>query len=218
MKREFSFYEFVGILLPGVSLLLGLAVINDEFRGLVTNENFNVAKFGLFVLAAYLTGHIVQGAGNLVDDLLIRRVIGKPTHWITWKHPPYLSAVQVKELPGALRTLLGHDVGDLRKLSKRDTDGIRGQLYAKLQELKRTERLDIFNGNYGMFRGIWAGLLLTLVASVAEHGWRNRITIIVAVVLFFAVLRFFRFGWHYAAELYRQALNAAQNPNPKEQP
>jgi hypothetical protein len=75
-------------------------------------------------------------------------------------------------------------------------------------------RIEIFNGNYGLFRGIAASLLVVTVVTIGKHGFWSQPTLITSGILVVALLRMNRFGVHYASELYRQALNLAEPPKP----
>jgi hypothetical protein len=84
---------------------------------------------------------------------------------------------------------------------------MRGQLYARLSQAGRTERLDAFNANYGLFRGLASALLVTAIVSILMHSLKHPVSIALMVCTVVSLLRMNRFGVHYAAELYRQALN-----------
>ena len=88
-------------------------------------------------------------------------------------------------------------------------------MYARLKNECKVERIEILNGNYGLFRGISASLLIITVVTATKHGFYSEYTLITSAILLVALLRMNRFGVHYAAELYRQALNIAEQPKPR---
>jgi hypothetical protein len=213
MKKDFSFYEFTGVIVPGSTLLLGMAANSDPLRQFLANEKFGAAHLGLFVVASYIIGHLVQGIGNVLENCWwVGR--GMPTNWIRREKVPFLNDGQIKRLREVLTALLGHDPGDLKKLDIRATRNITGQLYAKLEKEGRVARIEIFNGNYGLFRGIAASLLVVTGTTIAKHGFWTHTTLITSAILVVALLRMNRFGVHYASELYRQALNLVEQPKP----
>jgi hypothetical protein len=213
MKKDFSFYEFTGVIVPGSTLLLGMAVISDPLRQFIASDKFGAGQLGLFVVASYIIGHLVQGIGNLLENgwWAFR---GMPSTWIRRQKVPFLNDQQLKRLREVLTTLLGHDPGELTKLDVRASRNITGQLYARLEKEGRVARIEIFNGNYGLFRGIAASLLVVTVVTIGKHGFWSQPTLITSGILVVALLRMNRFGVHYASELYRQALNLAEPPKP----
>lgn len=208
MKKEFSAYEFVGVLVPGGTVFLCAALVNQQMRDFIASGKFDVGELGLFVIGSYVVGHLIQGFGNILEKG-VWAFRGMPSTWIRKANPSFLSNQQRAQLRPALTRLLGHEVSELSSLDERTCNGIRGQLYARLQQAGRTDRLDSFNGNYGMFRGIATAVLLGLIGNVFAHGYGDKRSWILAVVAVVALMRMHRFGVHYAAELYRQALNLA---------
>lgn len=212
MKREFSFYEFTGVLLPGVTLLLGVYWLVPESRVFVLNSEITTGAFGLFVLIAYLSGHLLNAFGNFIE-LIGWGASGKPTHWITHEKSRFLGADGGKELILAIEEITGRKIEDRTKLSRTETNSIRGQLYARLQLESRTRRIDVFNGNYGMFRGISSAFLAIAIYGLVSHGWKIcapefYIPLLGAIV---AGYRCYRFGIHYASEIFWQTLDSAQS-------
>lgn len=214
MKKEFSFYEFTGTVIPGSTLILGLAFAHHPLRDFLVSDKFGAGHLGLFLVASYIAGQLVQGIGNLLEKLLWA-FRGMPSSWIRRAKPPYLSDAQTKRLREVLTTLMGHEVGPLENLDARACRGITGQLYAKLEKEGRAQRIDIFNGNYGLFRGIASALLVVVAVMSFKHGLWTQSTAIMAGVFVVALMRMHRFGVHYASEMYRQALNLADPPQPK---
>ena len=211
MKKEFSFYEFTGVLLPGTTLLFGLIWLFPNLQPILTSKELSLGSLGLFVIAAYLSGHLIQSVGNILEYLLWMPS-KRPTHWITWKKVPYIGKKQLEKLPAMLKELTGNDYEDLSALETSDTDAIGKQLNSTLKKESRTERIEIFNGNYGMFRGIAASAFTIAVITLFVNGsikpWAN--TYIALVVFAVACYRCYRFGKHYASEIYSQSFSLYQ--------
>ncbi len=211
MKREISFYEFTGTIVPGATLIFGLAFAHHPLCDFLVGGKFGVGHLGLFFIASYIAGQLVQGIGNILEKLLWA-FGGMPSTWIRRAKPPYLSDAQTKRLRDVLTTLLGHEIGPLGSLDTRSCRGITGQLYAKLKEGGRVQRIDIFNGNYGLFRGIASALFVVMVVMGIQNGFWTQSTGVMAGVFVVALMRMHRFGVHYASEMYRQALNLIDQP------
>lgn len=211
MKKDFSFYEFTGTVIPGATFILGLAFAIHPLRDFLTSEKFGVGQFGLFFVACYICGQLIQGVGNILERLLWA-FRGMPSTWIRRSKPPYLSDPQLKRLRDVLSQLLGYEVGSLSDLDVRACRGITGQLYAKLEKEGRVQRVDIFTGNYGLFRGIASSLLLVFVVTSYKHGIWTPSSAIMLAGFVMALMRMHRFGVYYASEIYRQALNLLDEP------
>ena len=64
------------------------------------------------------------------------------------------------------------------------------------------DRIDTFN--YGLNRGLASACLVLLVVALARADWRISVGLLLAAVIY--GYRAYRFGVHYARELYVQFL------------
>lgn len=205
MKKEFSFYEFAGVLVPGSTLILAMAINKEALLETFLSKDFGAGQLGLFVVASYIFGHLVQGIGNLLEKALWS-FRGMPSTWIRREKVPFLTEGQLKCVRDILPTLLGHDPGDLTNLNDSNLRNITSQLYSTLEREGRVARIDIFNANYGLFRGIAAALLVVLGFTILENGICSQSTLIICGLFILALLRMRRFGIYYASEIYKQIL------------
>ena len=84
--RSFDFYEFAGVLTPGVILLVGLA---HFFPNLVRGKSLVEVSLGASSIVAvlgYAVGHLLQTPGNIVEEIYWAAWGGKPTQWIYSSH------------------------------------------------------------------------------------------------------------------------------------
>ena len=96
-----------------------------------------------------------------------------------------------------------HDpASNLAKYDKGQWYSITRQVYAAVSAAGRATRVDIFNGNYGLCRGIAAGFLALLVWSVIVNWrlWQVEVGLVILISL--AIYRMHRFGVRYARELF----------------
>ena len=80
--RNFSFYEFVGVLVPGVLFLFGLGYFAPDqsaLKPLFLPENLGSTV--VHVILAYAIGHLVQALGNLLENGYWYVQSGMPTDW-----------------------------------------------------------------------------------------------------------------------------------------
>lgn len=199
--------------MPGVALLFGGIWLYPDTKEYLFTKEVTVGTFGIFVIAAYLAGHLIQAVGNLLETACWI-FTGKPTHWVTWKEPPFLSRAQRSDFTDVIEKVTGSRIAERRILKRKDTNALRGQLYARIKKEGRTERIDIFNGSYGMFRGIAAaGLVVALIGlRAAGWDWKSPKFFVPLVIGIISGYRCYRFGVHYASELYWQVFDSACSP------
>lgn len=204
--RKFDFYEFTGILAPGIVLVYGIARLSPEVGLLAQLSGISFGEISLVLILAYVAGHLVQSLGNLVEWLWWKCRGGWPSDWVRTDKRKILASAQLKVLPQRIRDALRIECPDtLADLSSKDWKVISRQIYASVRHAGRAERIDIFNGNYGMFRGIAASLIVVLALALKDfriQSWGLYAALLAATVL--ALVRMNRFGVHYSRELFVQ--------------
>jgi hypothetical protein len=206
--KTFDFYEFAGVLAPGAVFLFSLTVLLPQLGSAMGRDNMTIGNLGIFVILSYVTGHLVQAAGNVLERAMWKPFGGMPTHWVRKHRQSLLAPAQREALATKLKTKLGLALPEeLSKLDQRAWSGITSQIYACVQCAGASNRIDIFNANYGMFRGIAAAIFLTQTALLFLHGINHwKISLVLALALAASLYRMFRFGKHYARELFVQFL------------
>lgn len=214
--KQFDFYEFTGILLPGAIVLTALVLLFPGWGLPTLIKDISVGGLGVFVVLAYAVGHIVQAVGNLVEAMWWKLWGGLPSDWLRTKPSRLLAAPQVSALEKRLRERQGLDGFDITTAAATDWYAVTRQIYADVASAGRSARVDTFNGNYGLNRGLAAGLLvvLSLLPVPAPADWRVAICVLIAEGL--ALYRMHRFARHYARELFVQFLQLPERENQKE--
>lgn len=207
MNRTFDFYEYAGVIIPGVILTLGMLFLLPEYRALFSKEGITFGELGVFVLVAYAAGQLVQGIGNILEWAWWKPWGGRPSKQALVGR--YLSAEQHKRLIEKLKS----DPQMSCRLSAPDRSDYRAivrEVYAAVSNAGKATRVDIFNGNYGLLRGLVAAFVsLLLVALLLGKG----VYVIAAllILLLLALQRMHRFAVHYATELFTQYLLLSSN-------
>lgn len=205
--RQFDFYEFTGTLAPGTLTLLGLGVLYAPLWQLLNDRALSVGDLALFLILAYITGHLTQAIGNVLEAGWWWIWGGRPALWAKRGNKYLLAPPQVIMFHEALRQKLGLDIESMRKLNDSQMAGITRQIYAAVSLAGMAGRVDVFNGNYGICRGIAAALLIVLVVLTIGSGlhyWNIQLGLVFCIAL--ALYRMDRFAKHYARELYAQFL------------
>lgn len=209
--RKFDFYEFVGILVPGTVLLFGVGLLVPQLTEPIFARDVSIGGFGISLILAYAVGHLLQGVGNLLEKMLWRCLGGMPTDWVRTRKKRLIAEQRIGRLECQLRKTLRDDTFRLdAKLDKRDWYSITREIYATAATAGRCARVDVFNGNYSLFRGLASGFLflLALAALVNYRAWKTEAGLVVLCAI--ALYRMYRFGVHYGRELFAQYLQIPQ--------
>lgn len=206
--RTFDFYEFAGIIAPGAIIVTGLMVIHPPLKQLVGEQGLSLGEFGIFVVLAYVAGHLVQAVGNLLEWGWWAAWGGWPSHWVGRRKGDLLNRAQLERLESVIESQLGlPGMTPGAEMTHKKWHPVVRQAYAAVATAGRAGRIESFNGNYGLCRGIAAAFLvvfaLSLFRDIGQH-WPERIALLVATGL--ALARMHRFGVHYARELFVQFL------------
>jgi hypothetical protein len=198
-----TFYEQVGIVIPGSVLMFGLLLLFPTLQSVLTKDGVSLGDFGIFLLLSYAAGHLIAAIGNAAESILWPLVGGMPSDWITRADATLLSATQMDLLEKKLENRLGIK----KKIQGMDRTvwwPISRQIYADVAKNGKPDRIDTFNGNYGLNRGL-AAATFALACVTAVHGkWLVALGLLVLTAVY--DYRAYRFGVHYGRELYLQFL------------
>lgn len=214
--KQFDFYEFTGILLPGTIVLTTLVLLFPGWGLPALIKDISVGGLGVFVVLAYSVGHIVQAIGNLVEAVWWRAWGGLPSDWLRTRPSRLLAAQQISALEKRIRERQGLDGFDITSAAATDWYAITRQIYADVASAGRSARIDTFNGNYGLNRGIAAGLLVVLALLPVPAPADLRVAICILIAEGLALYRMHRFARHYARELFIQFLQLPEREKQKE--
>lgn len=211
--KQFDYYEFTAILVPGAAFLMSLGFIFPDELGEKYLEGASLGDLGIFVIASYVAGHILQAFGNIYERIVWKIAGGQPTEWILNNENGLLSSQQTKTLKDKIQSDLKIQFDDQTRVVMPLTR----QVYIYLKRQQRTARVDIFNANYGLNRAlaaaVWAATLLTL--PLISEEWP--LTIVLGAVAGLLTYRMYDFGICYARELYLEFLVGAENTSVREQ-
>lgn len=204
--KNFDFYEFAGIVMPGAILIFGLAQSEALISQTIPLSNMSLGSLGVFMILSYAACHLVQSVGGFLEKFWWWWY-GMPTDWLRANRCKLISEQQRTAIQTQTPLKLGLSVKlDLDKVSKRDWFGYTRQIYATVHSCNKSARVDTFNGNYGLNRGMCVSLLLVaaVVLIKSQSNWVAASLLVVGALL--GALRMHRFGKHYARELFVQFL------------
>lgn len=210
--QKLDYYEFLGYLAPGAAFLFGIGRLYPDFMGSVSGSGFTLGDMGIFVVLSYVAGQAVQAIGNYVEWAWWKCWGGWPSDWPRSGRHRLLSPEQVALLPPRISTLLGGEPKrEPKDFDAKGWQSVVSQIGAALKAANRAERLEVFNGNYGLCRGLFSGLLVLLALSLFEYHlthWKADIALLLLCLLM--LHRMHRFGWRYARELFVQFLQLSR--------
>ena len=202
---KISVYEQVGIVIPGSVLLVGLLFYYPTPEGLLTQNGVTVGQFGIFLLLSYALGHLIAAIGNALEAALWKAFGGMPTNWVTRQSgSSLLSSYQVEMLTFKVRSRLNVSVENIVGLDHKAWWPLTRQIYADVAKSGKPQRIDTFNGNYGLNRGLAASTLVLAIVGIAQTQINVGLSLLVLSLVY--AYRAYRFGVHYARELFVQFL------------
>jgi hypothetical protein len=171
--KKLTFYEQVGIVIPGSVLLFGLLFFVPALKELLAKDG---VSFG-----------------------------GFPSDWVVKKQSALLSDEQRESLLEKTRTRLRINIPTIIGIDRKKWFPISRQIYTDVEINGKSDRLETFNANYGLNRGLAAGCLALACVAFLSDGWRIGLGLLAICVIY--AYRAYRFGVHYARELYLQFLS-----------
>lgn len=205
--EKLTFYEQVGILIPGALFLSVLLVIVPGADVYLSTKDISIGTFGVFLIVAYASGHAIAAVGNLLETMWWKLWGGMPTDWVIYRRDWVLNHLQKEALHKAVNAAFGHSINKVEGLQGKEWRPIGRQVYRYALSLNAS-RIETFNGNYGLNRGLAAALLTLAIVNLFLH---SKPPVLSAALLVGGLVfgyRAHRFGVHFAREVYLVFLNA----------
>lgn len=195
MKKEFSFYEFVGIIVPSVILLFFVEYILETVYRITLFDFSKIGESVVFVVVGYGLGHMLQALGYGLEKILWWFFNGKPSNWLYFTPKSKFQTLFDSKTKEKILSKIHN------KFGKSDNKNYAHNIYVLLFHKKLTDRIDIFNGNYSLFRGLSIAFIIsTILFSLYYRNWVFLIFLALAIV---AIIRMVHFAKLYARELFQ---------------
>src|SRR5258708_8317748 len=143
---------------------------------------------------------------------------GRPSNWVVREKDFLLSPEQVHSLEQLIRQRLRLDIATIRGMNPRQWPPISQQIYADVMSYGKPARIDSFDGNYTLNRGLAAALLALALLSLAysETDWRVTMGVLPIALLY--GYRLYPFWLSHARQPYSQFLLLPAQPPPPKRP
>lgn len=212
--KEFDFYEVAGVIAPGTVVVIGGVALffPGQQQALLSLSSVSLGSLGLGLVLAYVAGQLLQAVGNAVEAAWWWFWGGMPTDWIRSGKHDLVAKRQRGEIEQAVRFMLNDPSFDLSSIRKKDWYSVTRQVYAAISSGTRASRVDIFNANYGLCRGIAAAFLVLLLGRALVDWQAWRLEVVLGILTAIAVFRMHLFGVHYGRELFVQFLTPKKMP------
>jgi hypothetical protein len=214
--KQFSLYDVVGVLAPGTVIVVGAGLLYPQVAGTLIHGNLSGGELGLVILLAYIVGNIVAGVSNMLEWPYWAFFGGPHTVRAQKSDGKILSASEYKRLQAKL-----HETGMLDNskaignLSAKEWWDTTRQIHAFLAGRKLTNRVELFNAQFGMNRGIATAFLIILATTIVRFGTRPwKVELLLAASAAVSLYQMHKFSRHYAQNLFRAFLTAPEKaPN-----
>lgn len=208
--KAFDAYEVIGVITPGTVVALMLALEWPAFRVLMGTDGLSIGDLGLFVLVAFVLGHLIQAVGNLVE-FVVWPFGGLPTNWVRAADQTIVSAAQRDLLKQRIGEMEGVAV-DIAKCKRAAWRAMMSRAYGRVRAAGRSYMIDAANRTYGMCRGLTAAIAVSLVWYVVFGEGACAVILGLAAALAAAVWRMRRAGTHYARSLLQTFIDLDDRP------
>jgi hypothetical protein len=204
---KLSFYEQVGIVIPGALFLAVIVFIAPGARAAIGPSDISLGEFGVFVLVSYAAGHALAAIGNGLESAWWSLRGGMPSDWVVYDDSRILDSAQKQLLLEKLGTRFRLTLTKVVGMKRRDWRPVFRQIYVGTL-VDNPGRIETFNGIYGLHRGLLSASVVLVVASIllAPRNWLLAAAFGTAAVIY--GFRMNKFAIHYAREVYLCFLNA----------
>jgi hypothetical protein len=141
--NKMTFYEQVGIVIPGSVFLVGLLFYFPALNALMAKDGVTLGQFGIFLLLSYASGHLLAAFGNALEWLLWKVAGGMPTDWVTKTGgTSLLSASQIDAVQAKVNARFGSNLAKIPGMDRKTWFPISRQIYADVAKNGKPDRID----------------------------------------------------------------------------
>lgn len=198
---KFDPYEYIGVIVPGSVLVLALALVFPQLVPSIATS-LTLGDLGLMVILAFVAGHFVQAGGNLWESLIWKLLGGMPTGTALQDSSTLLNEDQKTRL----KEKITQDFGDKASQSLTSGRGSIRELTVHIRQHGSIDRIEKFNRNYGMMRGVAVAFFLSAAVVFGFETGQWKIIVLLCFVALVFTYRMVRFAKHYAREIFVEYL------------
>jgi|HubBroStandDraft_4_1064222.scaffolds.fasta_scaffold19077_4 hypothetical protein len=167
----FDAYDYVGYIVPGAVLLVGLMLLFPAIKEQLAGHKFELSDLGLLIILSFALGQMLHQVGHVVDKTKFVR-----THYsddILCGGDPSLSAEEKTKVIKIIESQYGFTPSCITEDTKTNWRNTVRQIYIEVHEAKRSERVDIFDRGVGLLLGLGTAFAvlfgICLVVALGLH-------------------------------------------------
>jgi len=178
MESKFNFYDFIGYIIPGAFIFILLFWFLFAFFSF--ELPFKVISIGgsiLFLFFSYFLGHLVQSLGNIVEKKLLEKWGGWFSEQFLRDDNNYYTCEFKNKLKKITCELFGfsYNGSSNDEEQKKRREQIFNLCYSLIVQKNVALHTEIFNGIYGLYRGIlivWdVGIIISFLITLKHLMW-----------------------------------------------
>lgn len=198
--RQLDFYEFTGIMMPGILFIWAVTLtLPSEWTQAINN---GISSIVYLIVLGYALGHLIQAVGNFLEWLFWIPFRGRPTDWLRFSDQNCFP----QNWRQAIFEYYGLNVNE--NINSKEWKGYVTRIQEAVSRLASQGRLQVFNGNYGMFRGMATSFILIGVVYLYFNNLQLRGALFLCLLTGLSLYRFYRFSIYYARTLFASFINS----------
>lgn len=183
MEKYLPFHEFSAYLIPGVLLLFSALLLLPVGITFNTLSSISLGSLGIYVIASYAIGHIVQIIGRRIE-WLIEKARGDFKN--KEKLQSLLTTEQIALTQDKLKKLKITD-DTISKISKENWEKFYRSIYEIVKKSGDTAKIDVYKAHSKACRGLGTDILLLLPLIIIAM-WRAHYNFWLIILFFFVFI------------------------------
>jgi hypothetical protein len=204
MNIPFDPYDFFGYLASGLVVVVGMDLVIGFPH--ILGTDLKIVDGAVLLLAIYIAGQIIATPAKAIfEDLVVDKILQRPNVNLFREKKPVLRSLMFPGFYGLLPPDRQKRVLERARAAGAGTDGESLFLHVRYSEEIRTNeglmaRLNAFLNKYGFARNLCFATLAVGIAALVKAKLRSDpllakygiLSIVVALLLFYRYLKFFR--------------------------
>ena len=118
--KEFDFYGTVGVIAPGMVLIVGAVVLlfPDHGKDIQAIAGISLGSLGVGLILAYVAGQLLQAVGNGVEAVWWYCWGGMPTDWVRTGRRDLVAPCQRNLIESRVQNMIGDSSFSFSKVNK----------------------------------------------------------------------------------------------------
>lgn len=170
MTTRFSLYDFIAVLIPGLVLIWAASSFSD-LVGITVNISLTggLAETSVLIALAYVTGLLLQGISQGITEKILTKIWGgfPSARWLLQEDNKFSKGYREKIFQLVQKKFnMALDSGGSRDERMKKNQEIFYLCYNAVDKAKLSERPQLFNAQYGLFRCLLTSFCLLLLLGI----------------------------------------------------